>query len=154
MSVKARRLLLPAAAILTVAAGPPTPIVDDRAGILTERAERRLAVASLTLERRTGHQFVVVTTPSLRGEAIERYSLALFNRLGVGRKCCDDGVGLLVAPAERKVCIEVGRGLERSLTDGEAKTILDRHVLPRFRRGDLGGGVEAASRAIIAEIAA
>lgn len=152
--MKARRLLFPAAAMLAVAAGPPTPIVDDRAGILTERAERRLAAASLALERRTGHQFVVVTTPSLRGEAIERYSLALFNRLGIGRKCCDDGVGLLMAPTEQKVRIEVGRGLERILTDREAKTILDRHVLPRFRLGDLGGGVEAASRAIIAELGA
>ncbi|WP_235532900.1 TPM domain-containing protein [Sphingomonas sp. Leaf412] len=126
--------------------------VDDEADILPQPTEARLAKAAATLERRTGHQFVVVTTRSLGGQPVERYSLALFDRLGVGRACCDDGVGLLVAPVERKARIEVGKGLEHALTDAEAARIMNRDILPRFRAGDLPGGVERGARAIIAEI--
>ncbi len=104
------------------------------------------------LEHRTRHQFVVVTVADLNGATIENYGMALGNHWGIGRKDVNDGVLLIVAPNEHKVRIEVGCGLETALTNGEAKTIIDRDLLPRFRVGDMADGIEAGSRAIIREI--
>jgi uncharacterized protein len=129
----------------------PARVMDD-AGVLPAAVEARVSMASEELERRTGHQFVVAVEPSLRGLPIERFSLALFGGLKIGRACCDDGVGLLIAPKERKARIEVGRGLETELTDCEAQHIMDHVIVPHFARGDFPGGVEAGTRAIIAEI--
>lgn len=126
--------------------------VVDTAAIIPDEAEERLTAELAGLEQRTGHQFVVVTVTDLKGSTIEDYGLALGNHWGVGRKDVNDGVLLIVAPGARKVRIEVGCGLETALTNAEAKVILDRDVLPRFREGQMVEGIEAGSLAIISEI--
>jgi uncharacterized protein len=126
--------------------------VVDRAGVIDDAAERRIANASEGLERRTGHQFVVTTVPTLEGASVERYSRALFNHWGIGRNGVNDGVGLLVAPGERKVRIEVGYGLERRLTDRKADEIITRDILPAYRAGRMSQGTERGAMAIIREI--
>lgn len=123
--------------------------VTDAAGILAPATEEALARRLAELEARTGHQFVVVTTPSLGGEDIAAYSLRHANRWGIGRKGQDDGLLLMVAPNERQVRIEVGFGLERTLPDELCSAILQQHVLPRFRDGDLPGGVTAGVTSLI-----
>lgn len=109
---------------------------------------------SAALERQTGHQFVVVTVRSLGGHKIEDYGVTLGRYWGIGRKNINDGVLLIVAPNERKVRIEVGKGLEMTLKDEEAARILANDVLPAFRRGDMPGGIQAGVNDIIGEIAA
>lgn len=95
---------------------------------------------------------MVVTVPSLVGESIESLGLRLLNGWGIGRRFYDDGVLLLIAPNERRARIEVGFGLENSLTDAEAVMILHRDVIPRFRAGDWNGGIDAAVTSILREI--
>jgi uncharacterized protein len=126
--------------------------VVDNADLLAAADEATLAARSEALESATGHQFVVVTLRSLEGRPIEEVGIALGNGWGIGRKEADDGVLLIVAPNERKVRIEVGCGLETTLTDAEAKAILDAEVLPRFGKGQMVEGIDAGSRAIIREI--
>ena len=46
-------------------------------------------------------------------------------------------------PLRTVLRVEVGYGLEGVLTDAAASTIVQSLVLPRFRAGDLPGGVEA-----------
>ena len=116
---------------------------DTRAAL-----EKRLA----KVERQSKHQFVVVTVKSLGGESVEAYSLRLFNSWGIGRKGVNDGVGLLVVPDDRKVRIEVGDGLGKALTDAEAGAIIEKDIVPRFKAGDMPGGITAGSEAIIREI--
>ncbi len=94
----------------------------------------------------------VVTTPSLNGEVIETYSLKLARRLGLGRKGYNDGVMLLVAPNERKVRIEVGRGLEQTMTNAEAKAILETHMIASFRARQYDKGVADGIDAMIREV--
>jgi uncharacterized protein len=48
---------------------------------------------------------------------------------------------LLVAPNERRVRIEVGYGLEGTLTDALSKVIIANAIAPRFKAGDFGGGI-------------
>lgn len=126
--------------------------VVDNADLLSPDQEALLVRALETTERRTKHQFVVVTLPSLNGKPIEKVGLELGRGWRIGRKGHDDGVLLIVAPNERKVRIEVGYGLEKALTDEEAGAIIQQRILPRFRRGAMAAGIFDGSAAIIREI--
>lgn len=106
----------------------------DQADLLDPATEQALAVKSEALEKATGDQLVVVTLPSLEGQAIETVGLRLGRDWGVGQKDLDNGVLLLVAPNERKVRIEVGYGLEALLTDERAGMIV-REQVELFRKG-------------------
>lgn len=126
--------------------------VVDTADLLAPSEEAALTRKSVELERATGHQLVIVTLPSLDGRDIEQVGLALGNGWGIGRKEADDGVLLIVAPKERRVRIEVGCGLESTLTDAEAGTIIQQTILPRFREAEMPKGIAAGAEAIIREI--
>ena len=136
----------PPAAKATSAVLPLTGRVVDAAHVLSHAQAHALEQLSERLEHDTRVQFVVATTPSLKGSPIERYTLTLANALGLGDRRRNDGLLLLVAPTDRKVRIEVGRGLERRLPDAECAQIVDA-MLPHFRAGDLPGGIAlSASR--------
>ena len=158
-----RPMLMLAAAALVACGGPSaaqapsglpalTGRVVDNADLLTPDQEAFLARALEITERRTKHQFVVVTLPSLNGKPIEKVGLELGRGWRIGRKGHDDGVLLIVAPNERKVRIEVGYGLEKSLTNAEAAAIIERRILPRFRRGAMAAGIYDGSAGILREI--
>lgn len=123
--------------------------VTDAAGILNESQEAALTDRLQKLEQRTGHQLVIVTLHSLGGEDIAAYTLRLANRWGIGRKELNDGVVLLVAPNERKARIEVGLGLERTLPDSLCAAILEDVMIPKFRAGDLPGGIDAGVTSLV-----
>ena len=55
----------------------------------------------------------------------------------------------MVAIKERKIRIEVGYGLEGTLTDARSAQIISHEIVPRFRAGDLPGGVAAGVAAIL-----
>src|SRR5499427_7452545 len=124
--------------------------VVDQANILS--AETRNAIASklAELEMKSGIQLVVATVASLQGHEIEPYANELFRTWKLGEKAKNNGVLLLVAPNERKVRIEVGYGLEGTLTDALASTIVSGAVVPHAKRGDFSGGVEAGVHGIMA----
>lgn len=126
--------------------------VNDAAGVLADDVEARLAARLQALQDRTGHQLVVATVPSLGGEEIDAYSLALARRWRLGRKASNDGVLVLVAPNERKVRIEVGTGLETTLTDATCATIIREDMIPAFRTGDLPGGLERGIEKLVQKL--
>jgi uncharacterized protein len=143
------------AAIATTAASPALALggrVTDGARILTPAQEARLSAKLERLERLTKHQMVIVTVPSLGGRDVADFTTDLGNSWGIGREGYDDGVVLLVAPKERKVRIAVGYGLEKRLTDALCSQIINRLILPRFRQGDLPGGIEAGTGALVARL--
>jgi len=115
--------------------------VVDAADILDAPTRSTIATMLTTLEQKTTDQFVVATVTSLQGQSIEVYANRLANRWALGQKHKNNGVLLLVAPSERKVRIEVGYGLETTLTNQIAQEIIDQTIVPRFRAGDMAGGV-------------
>ena len=135
------------------AAGPDFPEltgrVVDEADLLRPEQERQLAAASEALEREVGPQFVVVTVPTLQGYPILEYGVDLGRSWGIGSAERDDGIILPVAPSERKARIEVGYGLENRVTDPYANQVMQKRILPRFREGDMAGGIMAGSRALV-----
>lgn len=145
----------PAANAVQALADPaPAGRVVDQANILSADRERALELQLAAVEREAGPQFVIVTVPSLGGRRIEELGLELGRRWDIGDRRRHDGVLLIVAPNERMVRIEVGYGLEASLRDERCREIIDRDILPRFRRGDMAGGIEAGTAAIIARLRA
>ncbi len=121
----------------------------DDADLLTMESEVKLTRILAQLEKSAGPQFVVVTTNSLDGRKIEDYSVDLARAWGIGDKDRNDGVLLLVAPNERKVRIEVGYGLEASLTDPFCAKVIRENMIPAFSNGNMEEGiVNGAARLI------
>lgn len=123
-------------------------VVDD-ADLLTYPEEVAITADLKALEDKTSDQVVVVTLPSLQGYTIEEFGYRLGRHWGIGTERLDNGVILLVAPSERKVRIEVGRGLEGTLTDALSKIIIENAILPRFREGDFAAGIKDGVRDIV-----
>jgi uncharacterized protein len=126
--------------------------VVDQAGVLSPQAEAAITAKLEALETGTGRQLVVVTLPSLQGLPIEDYGYQLGRHWGIGQKAENNGALFIVAPNDREVRIEVGYGLEPVLTDALSSVIIQSAVLPRFRAGDIEGGVTAGTDAIVQQL--
>ena len=127
--------------------------VVDEANMLSPAVETNLTGRLAALESQTGRQLVVVTVPSLQDYPIEDFGYQLGRQWGIGEAKADNGVLFIVAPNERKVRIEVGYGLEPILTDALSSIILQTAVIPRFKDGDMEGGVVAGADAIADQLA-
>ena len=128
--------------------------VVDRADLLTPDQEKLLTAKLAALEAHEGAQFAVATTPSLQGETIEAYSLKLARAWGLGSKARNDGLMLLIAPNERRVRIEVGTGLEKTLTNDLCAQIIRDDITPRFKTGAMFDGINAGVDALITALEA
>ncbi|MFC7536782.1 TPM domain-containing protein [Sphingomonas sp. GCM10030256] len=126
--------------------------VVDAAGIIPAADEAALTAKLENLEQQSGRQLVVATVPSLEGRPIEDYGYRLGRTWGIGSAEKDDGVVLLVAPNERKVRIETGYGARVFLTDALSSIIIRNAITPRFKNGDMAGGINAGVDAIITQM--
>jgi uncharacterized protein len=123
--------------------------VVDEAGLLDASDRATLTGALAGLEAKTTDQFVIVTLKTLQGNSIEDYGYQLGRHWQIGQKDKNNGVLLIVAATERKVRIEVGYGLEGTLTDALTKYIIETSILPRFRAGDFPGGIKRGAEQIV-----
>lgn len=124
--------------------------VTDRADLLTPAQARELEQRLADFEKQTGHQFAVLTIPSLDGEVLENYSLRVVEAWRLGDAKRDDGLLLLVARRERKARIEVGYGLEGVITDVLATRVIRNQLAPAFRAGDYAGGIRQVMTTLMA----
>ncbi|HSL51740.1 MAG TPA: TPM domain-containing protein [Candidatus Deferrimicrobiaceae bacterium] len=145
-------LAAPGAAALRVPP-PPDRRVNDYAGALAPADRDRLEQQLIAREATSRNQVVVAVFRSLEGESLEGYSIRLAQAWRIGRKGLDNGVIFLVFLDDRKMRIEVGYGLEGSLTDAVASSILRDVVAPRFREGRTADGIAAGLDAIDRAIA-
>jgi len=115
--------------------------IVDQAHILSPVTSADLERKLADLEQKSQIQLVVATVSSLQGEEIEPYANELFRAWKLGETKKNNGVLLLIAPNERRVRIEVGYGLEGTLTDAVSSIIISNAIAPRFKAGDFNGGV-------------
>lgn len=127
---------------------PLTGPVIDQVGVLNPQQRTELEQELWALKKEKGSEIAVLIVPSTRPEEIEQFSIRVVDAWKLGRKGVDDGVLLLVALNDRRVRIEVGRGLEGDIPDVKAFRIIHELIVPEFRRGDVAGGVFAGVRAI------
>jgi uncharacterized protein len=123
--------------------------VVDQAGVMTAESRSDVEAKAKALEDKSGIQLVVATVKSLQGNDIETYANQLFRFWKLGETKKNNGVLLLVAPAEHKVRIEVGYGLEGTLTDALSSVIVSSAIIPRFKTNDFSGGIERGVDGII-----
>jgi len=122
--------------------------VNDYAGMLSPGRGAALEQELRNLETSDSTQIVVLTVPTLGGENLEEFSIKVAEAWKIGQQGAANGVILLVAKAERKVRIEVGRGLEGKLTDLVSGRIIRADITPRFKAGDFDGGIAAGVKAL------
>ena len=140
-------LVPPAAAALSVP--PLSAHVNDYAHMISGQTAGALERELTELEKTDSTQIVVLTIPGLEGENLEDFSIRAAEAWKVGSKGVDNGVILLIVKDDRKVRIEVGRGLEGKLTDLVSGRIIRNEIVPRFKAGDFDGGVTAGVSAIV-----
>lgn len=126
--------------------------VNDYAHILSPAAVQKIEAELTAFESSDSTQIVVLTIPSLEGENLEEYSIKVADAWKIGQKGKDNGAILLISKGDRKIRIEVGRGLEGTLTDLLSGRIIRNEMAPRFKQGDFDGGVEAGVSAIISVV--
>jgi uncharacterized protein len=143
---------LPSSLVNPVHAAEIPPLkgyVNDYANMMSPAVRTKLTNELKEFERTDSTQVVILTIPSLEGQAIEEYSIKVAEVWKIGQKGRDNGILFVVANQEKRMRIEVGRGLEGKLTDLTAGRIIDLVVKPRFKRGDFNGGFVAGVAALI-----
>jgi len=123
--------------------------VNDYANMISPSAEAELENKLKAFELTDSTQIVILTIPSLEGDVLEDFSIKVAEAWKIGQKVKDNGVIFFVAKQERKIRIEVGRGLEGRLTDLMAGRIIDLVIKPRFKREDFDGGFTAGVSSLI-----
>ena len=115
--------------------------VVDNAEILASGDARQLTEKLKAHEQKTGNQIAVLTVPTIGSDSIEEYATRVFESWKLGQKGKDNGVLVVVAPKDRKMRIEVGYGLEGTLTDVGASRIIRNVMTPAFKDNDFDKGV-------------
>lgn len=128
---------------------PLTGRIVDRANLIDPATEAALTARLEAFEQKSSDQIVVATLDSLDGEDIENFANRQFRAWGLGQAGEDNGILLVVAKNDRRMRIEVGYGLEGTLTDLHSKLIIENTMVPAFRAGDFPGGIASAVDDII-----
>jgi uncharacterized protein len=128
--------------------GKPTGYVNDFAKILSAQNIQLLESKLKSLQESSGAQVAVVTISSLGDETVETYANKLFQEWGIGKKGVDNGLLILVAPNDGVARIEVGYGLEGTITDLQAGNIVRNVMIPSFKTGDYNAGAVDAVDAV------
>ena len=127
------------------------PVVDG-ANVIPDDVEARITGKLTAIKAQSQRQLQVVTVASLDGYDITDYANRLFRTWQLGDKSRNDGVMLLIAPGERRMRIEVGYGMEPIITDGFSFLVINKIITPKFKAGDLPGGIEAGTDALITQM--
>lgn len=131
----------------------PKGYVVDTVGVLSPETQKRLTAAIKELKQKTGAQLAIVVVPTVQPLEIRQYGLELAERWRVGSKEEDSGLLIVVAVSDRKWTIEVGYGLEGTITDLQAGKIGREYFEPHFKRKDYDTGLLQASYALMHRIA-
>ena len=141
-------VLLAGALALSVAraevAVPPVARVTDLTGTLSAAQQAALSEKLAAFEARKGSQIAVLLVPTTAPEDIAGFSIRVVDQWKLGRKGIDDGLIVIIAKDDRRMRIEVGRGLEGVVTDLTTSRVREEYLQPGFRAGDFYGGIDRA----------
>lgn len=125
--------------------------VNDTASVLSTEDQERISNLLRDYEKETKHQIAVLIVPTLGDETIESFCLRISNKWGLGRKGIDDGILVCLAMKERRVRIELGIGMNRYISNTEAKAIIDVEMTPAFSKKDIAGRLERGLKRLMEE---
>lgn len=128
--------------------------VYDDDNLFDESVRGEINAMLVDLEKKTGAEFAVITVKSLLGKDIETYSIKVANELGIGKKGEDNGVLLLMSRSDKRVRLEIGKGLEGILNDAKCGRILDEHFVPYRDKDEYVDATKLTVQAVINAVAA
>lgn len=136
----------------------PERLVNDFANVLTDQEEQQLESELVQFDDQSSTQIAILTTPSLYGYDIADFSVRTFNEWGIGQKDKNNGILIVFKPksveSKGQVFVVTGYGLEGILPDAVVnRNVVDYEMIPRFKEGDIYGGLYAGSK-VIKELAA
>lgn len=136
----------------------PPRLVNDLANVLSDQEEQQLESELVQFNDQTSTQIAIVTVPSLNGYEIADFSTQVFNKWQIGQAGKNNGILIVFKPktadAKGAVFVVTGYGLEGILPDAVInRNVVDLEMIPRFKEGDIYGGLYAGSK-VIKELAA
>lgn len=117
--------------------------VSDPEGLLSAAARDSVNRMLASLKGEDGAEVAVVMLPSIGDADLFDFAHELFRTWGIGGKKSNRGLLLLYVADIRRVRFTVGDGLEGTMTDAACKRIIERTMIPHFKKGDTDGGVVA-----------
>jgi uncharacterized protein len=131
---------------------PPAQWYNDPAGLLDSSQAAALNTKLRDFEQKSGAQMIFYVFPSLEQESLEDFTIHCAEKWKVGNKKYDNGLILFVFKQEKKLRIEVGYGLEPTITDAVSSDVIRNDIAPRFKEGDFAGGLNAAADDLMSRI--
>jgi uncharacterized protein len=142
-------------ALMNVAlAGPPVPPaptshVTDEAQALSTETRESLARRLARYEQDSGHQVIVWIGRTTGDMPIEDFAVAAFEQWKVGDPELDDGLGVFVMVEDRAIRVEVGYGLEPTITDLIASRVIRSIMIPRIEQNDWDTAIVTGIEALV-----
>ena len=122
--------------------------VYDYINLLNPSQKKGLENKLIKYSDSTSTQIVVAIINSTEGEYINYLGTKWAEQWGIGQAKEDNGIFILLAKGDRKIGINTGKGVEHLLTDALSKRIIERDIIPFFKRNDYYGGLNKASESI------
>lgn len=146
--------LLSFAATLHALEVPPAPTrwFTDTAGVVNTTEAAMLDTKLKNFEQETGAQFIIYVMPSVEGDVIEEFTIRAVDKWKVGQEKFDNGLVLFVFVKDRKARVEVGYGLEGTITDAVSNRVIEEQLAPHFRQGNYAAGLNAAADELMRRI--
>jgi uncharacterized protein len=127
----------------------PKRLVNDFTGLLTEQQQIELNNKLLEFNNQTSTQIYTVTYDDLQGYPVNEFAYQLATKWGIGQQGKDNGILVLVSPANRKVTIQTGYGMEGTVTDAISKRLIENVISPAFKQGDYYAGLDSATSVLM-----
>lgn len=126
----------------------PEFYINDYGNIFSDEQKAEIQKRAVALnEDYNGIQLVITTLESLEGNSVEKYATAMYNKFGIGKN--DMGVLILFSSGDRKIRIEVGRGMEAYMTDADAGSLLDDYAIDYLKANQFAEGLINLQKAVI-----
>lgn len=122
--------------------------VYDYANLLSSAEKSSLERKLVKYSDTTSTQVVVAIIHSTEGENINFLGAQWGQEWGIGQEKEDNGILILLARNDRRIAINTGYGIEHLLTDALSKRIIERDIIPYFKKGDYYGGLNRGADAI------
>ncbi|WP_282124488.1 TPM domain-containing protein [Algibacter mikhailovii] len=122
--------------------------VYDYINALTPNEKSTLEQKLIKYSDTTSTQIVIAIINSTEGENINYLGAQWGQQWGIGQAKEDNGILILLAKGDRRIAINTGYGIEHLLTDALSKRIIERDIIPFFKRNDYPGGLNRGADAI------
>ncbi|MEP1486998.1 MAG: TPM domain-containing protein [Algibacter sp.] len=125
-----------------------TSVYDYTGSLLSSQQKTYLEQKLIKYSDTTSTQIVLAIINSTNGENINYLGAQWGEKWGIGQAKEDNGILILLASKDRRIAINTGYGVEHLLTDAMSKRIIERDIIPYFKKGDYYGGLNRGTDAI------